>query len=115
MDAQFGACVTAVAVTHNFSGSPHIDRQNVGPFYGLSVGPTKEGTGGIMVEASARVVCHVDTLGRMGMVDGRYPHWVGAYEGDRWSLIFYRTLGEACGVGPAVFDEKLSEVQGDIA
>jgi hypothetical protein len=104
VDADFAGRCTAVAVTHNFRGSPHIDKQNVGPFYGLSVGPPP-GTGGIMVEASARVVVEVDTVGRLGKVDGRYPHWVAPYEGERWSLIFYRTLGDGEEVGPAVLSE----------
>ena len=105
VDAEFARECTAVAVTHNFRGSPHIDRQNVGPFCGLSVGP-KEGTGGIMVEASARVTVEVDTVGRLGRVDGRYPHWVADYDApDRWSLIYYRTLGEGEEVGSAVFSD----------
>jgi len=104
VDKEFAGKCTAVAVTHNFKGSPHIDKQNVGPFYGLSIGPLA-GTGGVMVEASARVTVEVDTVGRMGKVDGRYPHWVADYEGDRWSLIFYRTLGEGEEVGSAIFDD----------
>ena len=104
VDADFARRCTAVACTHNFKGSPHIDKQNVGPFYGLSVGP-EPGTGGIVVEASARVTVEVDTVGRLGKVDGRYPHWVAPYEGERWSLIFYRTLGRGEEVGPAVLSE----------
>ena len=30
--------MTAVAFTRNFRGSPHIDTENVGCFYGLSLG-----------------------------------------------------------------------------
>ena len=37
---------TEIAVTFGFQGSPHIDKQNSGPFYGLSLGNFKSGQGG---------------------------------------------------------------------
>lgn len=37
VDPVFAERFTALAVTHNFKGSPHIDTLNVGPFYGLSL------------------------------------------------------------------------------
>ena len=106
VDPIFASQYTAVAVTHNFEGSPHIDKQNTGPFYGFAVGDYEDGTGGIMVECSARVVAKVNTKNRMAKVDGRYPHWVGPYDstrGDRYSLIYYRTDGNVEPIGPAVF------------
>ena len=27
----------------------------------------------------------------LGKVDGRFPHWVAPWTGDRFSLIYYRT------------------------
>lgn len=36
-DSDFAQRFTALAVTRNFVGSPHIDTLNVGPFYGLSL------------------------------------------------------------------------------
>ena len=51
----------------------------VGPFYGLALGDYADGTGGICVECSARVVAEVNTKNRLGKVDGRYPHWVAPY------------------------------------
>ena len=97
VDAEFASSYTALAVTHNFRGSPHIDKQNLAPFYGLSVGDFEDGTGGVMVECSARVLAHVNTKNRLGKVDGRYPHWVVPYdeEKDRYSLIFYQTMGRS--------------------
>jgi hypothetical protein len=106
VDPIFASQYTAVAVTHNFEGSPHIDKQNTGPFYGFAVGDYEDGTGGIMVECSARVIAKVNTKNRMAKVDGRYPHWVGPYDstrGDRYSLIYYRTDGDIEPIGPAVF------------
>jgi hypothetical protein len=104
VDPDFAAKYTAIAVTNGFQGSPHIDKQNIGPFYGLALGSFPEGQGGIMVECSARVVAQVNTRNRLGKVDGRYPHWVAPYEeGDRLSLIFYQTEGDMLPIGPAVF------------
>ncbi|KAL7541666.1 hypothetical protein ACHAXR_011110 [Thalassiosira sp. AJA248-18] len=105
VDPSFASQFTAVAVTHNFVGSPHIDKQNIGPFYGFSVGDFAEGTGHLMVECSARVVAAVNTKNRMARVDGRFPHWVGPYDSksSRYSLIFYRTQGTPEPIGPSVF------------
>ena len=110
VDSVFAKHYTALAVTHGFQGSPHIDRQNSGPFFGLSLGNFDEGTGGICVECSARVVACVNTKNRLAKVDGRNPHWVAPYDPqkERYSLIFYQTVGEREPVGPAVF--QLPEV-----
>ena len=59
VDPEFAAAFTALAVTHNFQGSPHIDKQNVGPFYAMALGDFPPGQGGIHVECSARVVAEV--------------------------------------------------------
>jgi hypothetical protein len=56
VDAGFAQKYTALAVTHGFQGSPHIDKQNIGPFYGMALGNFEDRTGGICVECSARVV-----------------------------------------------------------
>ena len=73
-DLQYSKEFTSNAFTRNFQGSPHIDTQNIAPFYGLSMG---DFTGGALcVEYSPREVAHVDTHGKLAKVDGRYPHWV---------------------------------------
>ena len=112
VDPEFSKIYTALAVTHGFTGSPHIDKQNITPFYGMSLGSFNEGEGGIRVEMNARVVVEVNTKGRLGKVDGRYPHWVapwrciGKVDGesvlDRYSLIYYTTEGVSMKKGPAV-------------
>ena len=59
----------------------------------------------VSVECSARVVGKVETKNRLGKIDGRYPHWVSPYDGERWSLVFYRTEeGNGQEVGPAIFN-----------
>ena len=93
IDPTFAQRFTALAVTKNFVGSPHIDTLNVGPFYGLSLGDFTPGGGCIAVECSPFVVAEVDTHGRFGKVDGRFPHWVTPYQGTRYSLIYYVTSG----------------------
>lgn len=46
------------------------------------------GGGKIAVECSPFLVAEVDTHGRYGKVDGRFPHWVTSYTGCRYSLIY---------------------------
>lgn len=93
VDSDFAQSFSALAVTYAFTGSPHIDKQNTAPFYGLSLGSFPEGQGGVCVEVDAFTVCHVNTKNRLGKVDGRYPHWVAPYDPstERYSLIYYST------------------------
>jgi hypothetical protein len=105
-DPEFSQRCSEIAVTYGFIGSPHIDRQNSSPFFGLSLGNFTEGTGCVTVEMSARVVCEVNTKNRLGKVDGRYPHWVSNYDignEERYSLIYYDTLSKYQAPGPAIF------------
>jgi len=102
IDLEFSKRFTALAVTKNFVGSPHIDTLNVGPFYGLSLGEFSSG-GSIAVECSPFLVAEVETQGRLGKVDGRFPHWVTPYEGTRYSLIYYVTSGNVEPQTTAIF------------
>ena len=106
---------TALAVTYNFRDSPHIDTENLGPFYALGLGDYACGVKGgargkrvnddgyLAVEYSPKEVCVVDTFERFGKVDGRYPHWVVPYTGTRYSLIYFQCVGDVVAPGPAVF------------
>ncbi len=104
-DPAFATRCSEIAVTFGFVGSPHIDRQNSSPFYGLSLGEFDEGTGCVAVECSARVIAEVNTRNRLGRVDGRYPHWVTHYVPgqERFSLIYYDTTSPYESPGPAIF------------
>jgi len=108
VDADFAEAFTGLAVTKGFTGSPHIDTTNIGPFYGLSTGDFSDGTGGVRVELDPMTVCEVNTKNRLGRIDGRFPHWVAPYDQDktRYSLIFYLTEG--------VVQPKTTAVFGDI-
>jgi len=100
IDTAFANIYTAVAFTHDFVGSPHIDTQNVGPFYGLGLGTY---TGGeLCVESGVGEVTQIDTKDSLVRVDGRNPHWVAPYTGTRFSVIFYRTIGAPSKKGQAV-------------
>ena len=101
VDPDFVPQVTAIAFTKNFTGSPHIDTENVGPFYGLALGDFEGGR--LCVECSATEVAAVDTKGKLGKVDGRFPHWVAPFTGTRYSVIFYKTRGTVVERTTAVF------------
>jgi hypothetical protein len=105
VDEVFAERCTEIAVTYGFRGSPHIDKQNCGPFYGFAMGEFPDGQGGVCVECSARVVAVMNTKNRIGRVDGRYPHFVDAYDKDseRYSLIYYETGNAFVKPGPAIF------------
>ena len=100
VDHQF----SALAVTYGFHGSPHIDKQNTTPFYGISFGSYvphdecggSDGAGGgeLCVELDPFHVAYINTKNRFAKVDGRYVHWVSPYDTtkyDRYSLIYYST------------------------
>mmetsp|Transcript_25487 Transcript_25487/g.48637 ORF Transcript_25487/g.48637 Transcript_25487/m.48637 type:complete len:564 (-) Transcript_25487:118-1809(-) len=105
-DPEFATRCSEIAVTYGFTGSPHIDRQNASPFYGLALGEFTEGTGCVNVECSPRIVAEMNTKNRLGRVDGRWPHWVGGYDverEERFSLIYYDTMSAYETPGPAIF------------
>jgi hypothetical protein len=79
VDLDFARQFTALAVTNGFRGSPHIDKQNTGPFDRLAMGDFPDGQGGIVVEVDPFCVGVMNTKGRLAKVDGRYPHWVMPY------------------------------------
>ena len=99
-----------LAVTRNFTGSPHVDKDDVTFQYALSLGDFAQSGGGeLVVESESgdeRWV--VETRNRVARVDGRFAHWVRGYDttprvsvsgdgirGDepgtnpRYSVIFY--------------------------
>jgi hypothetical protein len=112
VDMDFARRFTALAVTKNFTGSPHIDTLNVAPFYGLSLGDFTNG-GRLCVECSATCVAEIDTRGRFAKVDGRFCHWVSDYEGTRYSLIYYVTHGEVVPQTTAIFKPPRVEAVGN--
>ena len=88
---------TALALTKGFAGSPHVDRNDIAPQFALSLGAfdaADGAAGALCVEEGPFHVCMIDTRGRLARVDGRFPHWVAGYAGERYSVIWYRSAGE---------------------
>ena len=71
-----------------FSGKPHVDRNNEGMSWALSLG---DFTGGELVceVDDPRVLHSYNTRRRPVVFDGHRPHWVTPYEGTRYSVILY--------------------------
>ena len=93
---------TSIAVTKNFVGSPHVDMGDKTFQYAVSMGDFRSG-GELCVEASPFEVFVVDTKNKIAKVDGRFPHWVRRFEGERFSLIFYRVDGDTSPKEQAVY------------
>lgn len=91
VDPDFAKRYSAIALTKNFEGSPHIDLENWGPFCGISVGDFEGG--GVCVESTPFEIVEVETHDKLGKIDGRFPHWVAPYTGERYSVIYYQTEG----------------------
>lgn len=114
VDDDFSKKFTALAVTKNFTGSPHIDTLNIGPFYGIALGDYEIGGGKLAVECCPLTVAEIDTRGCFAKVDGRFPHWVTPYnEGTRYSLIYYVTSGAVEPQTTAIFDPRSRRTSGD--
>ncbi|KAL1522711.1 hypothetical protein AB1Y20_017686 [Prymnesium parvum] len=110
---------SAVAVTKNLVGSPHIDHFDRSYQLAVSLGDFKGGelcideesadpeSSDVSPEQDAKPwhrVAVVETRNRVAKVDGRYVHWVRPHSGgDRFSIIFYNTSADpAHPLGPAV-------------
>lgn len=102
VDPIFASIFSAIAVSNGFVGSPHIDSFDVDCQYAFSCGDFSGG-GKLCVECSAREVAEIDTRMRLAKVDGRFPHWVTPYEGERYSIIWFRTEGLPSSPTTAVF------------
>merc|ERR1712216_616288 len=80
---------SAIAVSKNFRGSPHVDKNDICPQYAFSLGEFSEDGGKLCVEESSFTVRAFETRGRLVRIDGRFPHWVSGYVGERYSVIYY--------------------------
>lgn len=107
VDPDFAQQYTAIAMTKQFVGSPHVDTENVAPFYGLSLGEFEGGR--ICVESTPHEVIEVNTRYRFGKIDGRFPHWVSPFTGERYSIVYYQTFGQGVPKTTAVFPGTFTE------
>ena len=110
VDSFFASTYSDLAVTKNFMGSPHVDKNDLDAQWAVSLGGYGERSGGgggaggggggeqsggeLCVEEAPGKVVAINTFRRLAKMDGRFVHWVNGYEGERYSLVFYRTEGE---------------------
>ena len=80
---------TALAITKNFRGSPHIDFHDTTYQHVIALGSF---TGGrLCVESDEDEVVSIDIQNRLGRMDGRRVHWVTGFQGERYSVVYYST------------------------
>jgi len=73
---------TTIQVNKNFSSKPHVDKNNMGPSYGIAMG---DFTGGdLYIEGKKHNIKN-----KLLKFDGTLGHWVSPYKGTRYSLIFF--------------------------
>ena len=96
---------TGVACSKGFRGSPHVDTYDIAYQWAISLGDFEGGA--LCVESAADEVSVVNTRRRAAKVDGRYPHWVAPWSGERYSVIVYKTRGKAVPLGPAVYQVQV--------
>ena len=89
---------TGVAFTKGFRGSPHVDTYDISYQWAVSLGEFEGGK--LCIEAGPGEVSVVDTRNRAAKVDGRFPHWVAPWTGERFSVIMFK-------VPVAAFDPTL--------
>lgn len=94
---------TSLAVTKNFTKSPHLDMRDTTFQFAASFG---DADGELCIERDdGSDIAVVSTLNKIVKVDGRFLHWVKDYQGERFSLIWF-SVDEEVRTAPvhAVFD-----------
>mmetsp|Transcript_33751 Transcript_33751/g.67276 ORF Transcript_33751/g.67276 Transcript_33751/m.67276 type:complete len:220 (-) Transcript_33751:178-837(-) len=91
---------SGVALSKDFRGSPHVDTYDISYQWALSLGNFEGGQ--LCMESAPGEVSVIDTHNRAAKVDGRFPHWVAPWAGERYSVIAYKTRGDPSPLGPAV-------------
>ena len=89
--------------------APPFRSYDIGPQYVVSLGDFMDhgpdGGGELCVECGVHDVGVIDARGRIAKVDGRFPHWVRPYTGERYSIVWFMTQGETIPRTSAVFGE----------
>lgn len=73
---------TTIQVNKNVFCNPHVDKNNMGPSYGIALG---DFTGGKLVVEGKEFNIHNKFL----QFDGRKGHWITPFEGTRYSIIYF--------------------------
>lgn len=94
--AVAGVNYTALAITANFRGSPHMDAHDTTVQYVVAVG---DFTGGELCvddddddNDNTTTVTQINVHNRLGRLEGRRVHWVTGWQGlCRYSVVYYST------------------------
>jgi len=77
---------STIQVNYGFACDKHVDKNNVGPSFSISLG---DFTGGeLVVESGGRETAY-NTRNKFVKFDGRNPHWVKPFKGERYSLVYF--------------------------
>lgn len=85
------AVYNTLAITRGFRGSPHVNLHDKTYQHVIALG---DFTGGhLCTEANdnGEETVAIDVHNRFGRIDGRSVHWVDAWRGERYSIVYYST------------------------
>lgn len=88
------AVYTALAITRSFVGSPHIDNHDKTFQHVIALGDFEGGRLCAEADEDGIEILAIDVRNRVGRIDGRCVHWVSAWNGERYSVVYYSTATE---------------------
>jgi hypothetical protein len=77
---------TTIQVNQGFACKKHIDKNNVGPSYSISLGDFE---GGELEVDDGEYIYTYESRNRFVKFNGRNEHWVLPFEGERYSLVYF--------------------------
>lgn len=81
---------SALAITRNFRGSPHVDLHDTTYQHVIALGDFEHG--GRLCVASGAQTFSINVKNRLARIDGRNVHWVEkCNRGERFSVVYYST------------------------
>ena len=88
------AVYSALAITKSFVGSPHIDAHDKTFQHVIALGDFEGGRLCAEADEDGTETLAIDVLNRVGRIEGRTVHWVSAWNGERYSVVYYSTAKE---------------------
>ena len=88
------AVYSALAVTKDFVGSPHIDNHDQTFQHVIAFGDFEGGMLCAESDEDGTETLAIDVRNRFGRIDGRAVHWVSGWKGERYSVVYYSTAKE---------------------